>query len=334
MSIPTAWEFHSGPAGFSTTPEELADAAAACTDVDNGFDFDRWGHEAMGEICPLWLLRQLPNMPACHVSIEFDARGPNNTITCRESSALLALAEAVGVIRRGAADCMMSAPPARIFIRSISPNSACSTVCRGPRIPKARAAHSILTAMAPLWARAEPPLSSNGITTRFAAYREIYAEIVGIAAGCDGTGFSNGPPGTGLVRAVQSAMRQAGMVPSELGHSTLTARARSGTTWLRPCALHRAFDDDVETIPVTALKSYFGHFDAGSGSRGTGRQPAGTRAGHAADDVKLRDTRSALSATRRSARADAFAAKSALTVNRTAMGQTRRRHSPARSESY
>ena len=61
----------------------------------------------MGEIGPLWLLRQLPNMPACHISIEFDARGPNNTITCRESSALLALAEAVGVIRRGAADCMI-----------------------------------------------------------------------------------------------------------------------------------------------------------------------------------------------------------------------------------
>ncbi len=30
--------------------------------------------------------------------------------------------------------------------------------------------------------------------------------------------------------------------------------------------MHRAFDDDVETIPVTALKSYFGHFDAGSGA--------------------------------------------------------------------
>lgn len=96
-----------GAGRISTTPEELVDAAAACTDESNAFDFARWGQTAMGEICPLWLLRQLPNMPACHVSIEFDARGPNNTITCRESSALLALAEAVGVIRRGAADCMI-----------------------------------------------------------------------------------------------------------------------------------------------------------------------------------------------------------------------------------
>ena len=36
----------------------------------------RWGEDKMGRIAPLWLLRQLPNMPACHVAIEHDARGP------------------------------------------------------------------------------------------------------------------------------------------------------------------------------------------------------------------------------------------------------------------
>ena len=31
-------------------------------------------------------------------------------------------------------------------------------------------------------------------------------------------------------------------------------------------AYHRVFGDDAEQIPVTALKSYFGHCDAGSGA--------------------------------------------------------------------
>ena len=89
-----------GAGHISTTPEDLADAARKlqdCMEVDA--TFTRWGEDTMGQICPLWLLKQLPNMPASHVAIEHNARGPNNTITASESSALLALAEAVRVIQ-------------------------------------------------------------------------------------------------------------------------------------------------------------------------------------------------------------------------------------------
>ncbi len=92
-----------GAGRISTTPEELAEAVNLCA-AEDGFHYTRWDEGSMGEIAPLWLLRQLPNMPACHVSIEFDARGPNNTITCRDASPLLALAEAVRTIERDAAD--------------------------------------------------------------------------------------------------------------------------------------------------------------------------------------------------------------------------------------
>ena len=61
----------------------------------------------MEKIAPLWMLRQLPNMPACHVAIEHDAQGPNNTITGGDSSALLALGEAMRVIERDQADAMI-----------------------------------------------------------------------------------------------------------------------------------------------------------------------------------------------------------------------------------
>ena len=44
---------------------------------------------------PLWMLKYLPNMPACHMAIAQDARGPNNTIVLGEVSSLLAMAEGV-----------------------------------------------------------------------------------------------------------------------------------------------------------------------------------------------------------------------------------------------
>ena len=70
------------PAPF--TPDELAGAARDFLDSDE-VAYTHWGESQMGKIAPLWLLRQLPNMPACHVAIEHDARGPNNTITSAEA---------------------------------------------------------------------------------------------------------------------------------------------------------------------------------------------------------------------------------------------------------
>jgi 3-oxoacyl-[acyl-carrier-protein] synthase II len=86
-----------------TEGDEVAPAFRSCT-TNGKFDFDRWGHNALSELFPLWLLKGLPNMPACHIAIVEDARGPNNSIVMSEASSLLALAEAVSVIERDWAD--------------------------------------------------------------------------------------------------------------------------------------------------------------------------------------------------------------------------------------
>ena len=76
-----------GAGRIPASPHELVEAAASCARNDY-FDFDLFDEDCMNQISPLWLLSQLPNMPACHVAIEHDARGPNNTITSREASPL------------------------------------------------------------------------------------------------------------------------------------------------------------------------------------------------------------------------------------------------------
>jgi 3-oxoacyl-[acyl-carrier-protein] synthase II len=74
---------------------------------DGIMNYDMWSEYAPSEIFPLWMLRSLPNMAACHVGIAVDARGPNNTITTEETSSLSALVEAASVIQRGNADVMI-----------------------------------------------------------------------------------------------------------------------------------------------------------------------------------------------------------------------------------
>src|SRR5262249_40552218 len=64
----------------------------------------KWGTDGMNNLTPLWLLKFLPNMLACHVTIVHDAQGPSNTITCGEASSHLAIGEAYKTIARGTAD--------------------------------------------------------------------------------------------------------------------------------------------------------------------------------------------------------------------------------------
>lgn len=85
---------------------ELIDAFKAGI-IDGKYDYSTWGASSMAKIMPLWMLKYLPNMPACHIGIALDARGPNNTPTLERASSLSALIEAARVIERGDADVMV-----------------------------------------------------------------------------------------------------------------------------------------------------------------------------------------------------------------------------------
>lgn len=83
--------------------DELGGALVTAVDGDK-FSIAKWGGEGMSNLTPLWLLKFLPNMLACHVTIVHDAQAPSNTITCGEASSHLAIGEAFRTISRGAAD--------------------------------------------------------------------------------------------------------------------------------------------------------------------------------------------------------------------------------------
>jgi 3-oxoacyl-[acyl-carrier-protein] synthase II len=82
---------------------ELAPAVAKSI-TDGKFDIKKWGSQGIELLTPLWLLKYLPNMLACHVGIIHDIQGPSNSITCAEAAGHLAIGEAMQIIVRGDAD--------------------------------------------------------------------------------------------------------------------------------------------------------------------------------------------------------------------------------------
>ena len=255
-----------GSGRMTCHPSELAAAVEVCR-AEGGIDVSKWGQKALAEIAPLWLLRQMPNMPASHVSIDHNACGPNNTITCRDASALLALSEAVRVIEADRADCMIvGACSSNIHPVDIAKFHSFEGLSRRSDDPK--------RACRPFDFEREGAVVGEGAASfmvesyehAVARGAEIYAEILGTGAGCDGQGAANEAAGLGLVRAMESALRQSGVRPDELGHINAQGKSTQPDDIVEARAYHRVLGDYIMNIPVTALKSYVGHFDAGAGA--------------------------------------------------------------------
>ena len=104
---PTRSGVNIGAGLISCDPLELG-AATAHAVVDGNFDLPKWGREGMQSLTPLWLLKYLPNMLNCHISIIHDLQGPNNSLTCGEAAGVLAVGEAFRNIQHGKADMIIA----------------------------------------------------------------------------------------------------------------------------------------------------------------------------------------------------------------------------------
>lgn len=312
-----------GAGRMTTHPSELLGGVEASLDDQHKFSMTRWGEGGMGRVAPLWLLRQLPNMPACHISIDHNAAGPNNTITCRDASALLALGEAVRAIEAGRADAMIvgacSSNIHPVDIAKFHRFEGLSRRCDDPE-----------RACRPFDFERDGAVVGEGAATfvvenyEHAKRRgaEIYAEVLGIGSGCDGKGYANESAGMGLVRAIESTMKRAGIRPEELGHINAQGKSTQPDDIVESRAYHRALGDCMLKVPVTAMKSFVGHFDAGAGAVELAGTLLALRNGQvpATLNYEIPDPRCRLNVV--SGGPESLRTRTALSVNRTAMGQS------------
>jgi len=99
---------HIGAGLIAADVDELTAALDTARNGEGKFDVQAWGRTGMNNLTPLWLLKYLPNMLACHVTIIHGCKGPSNTITCSEASSGLSIGESMRVIERGSADACLS----------------------------------------------------------------------------------------------------------------------------------------------------------------------------------------------------------------------------------
>jgi 3-oxoacyl-[acyl-carrier-protein] synthase II len=246
-----------------TAPEEFTTAIRTCLNESGQFVFAQWARQGINQVDPLWLLKYLPNMPASHVAILNDLRGPNNSLTVREASANLAVAEAFCTIVRGHAEAMIAgATGTRLHpIRSVH-ISLQETLAVG-HDPHQLSRPFDVNRTGLVVGEGAGALVLEELRTAEARGATIFAEVLGY--GSSAVARLNGRDGrtAAVVNALQQALQTAGIRPGDVGHIHAHGLATVDSDIAEAQAIAQVFEG--LRIPVTALKSYMGNLGAGGG---------------------------------------------------------------------
>lgn len=254
-----------------TLPDDYADAIQKCQS-DGGFDFDRWGGDGLDQMTPLWMLKYLPNMPASHIAIYNDLRGPNNSLTMREAGGLMAIGEAYRILARGDADRMIAgATGTRVL-----PMQAIHAQQHHTAVGEAGPGEDPTTLSRPFDAGRRGMVCGEGagmlvletLDSATARGAKVWGEVVGFGSSTvtrptAGSDSLTGDNRTALANALKGSLKDAGMAPSELGHVNADGCGDPDADREEATALEAALGESE--VPVVALKSYFGALGAGSG---------------------------------------------------------------------
>jgi len=249
-----------------TLPEEFTEGIRSCLDENGEFDFSRWPIDGMTKMSPLWLLKYLPNMPASHIAIYNDLRGPNNSVTVREAAGNVAIAEGYWRIVEGRADTMLvGATGTRIHPMKTVHALQQEELATGDGDPAKASRPFDRDRTGMVLGEGAGALVLEDIEKAQARGATIYGEVIGSATSSVVGRNLVARRGEAVLNVIRATLRSAGASPDEVGHlhahglSTRTCDAEEA--W----AFTQAFAERRHPLPVTAAKSYFGNLGAGSG---------------------------------------------------------------------
>jgi 3-oxoacyl-[acyl-carrier-protein] synthase II len=255
-----------GTSFIPTEPEDLA-APVQASQVDGRFSLQGWGTAGIPKMFPLWLLKYLPNMHACHTGILWDAQGPSNSLTTSDAGGLLALDEAARIIRRGRADLML-AGGAESRVNPLIMTRYClvnrlATACTDP----ATASRPFdLDRTGYVAAEGAAVLMLENRATAEKRGARIYGEILGTGAGAVTAGANAcDADGHGVAVAVRSALAMAGIQPQDLGAVLAHAPGLEVQDRSEAAGLVAALGSAAKSVPVTATQGVTGNMGAAGG---------------------------------------------------------------------
>jgi beta-ketoacyl-acyl-carrier-protein synthase II len=235
--------------------------------VDEGIQTLRT--QGLDRVNPFTVPTGIPNLSAFLISFTFKCLGPNSTITTACATGTQAVGEAAEIIRRGAADVVITGGT-EALIRDF----AIGGFCAMRALPVNFNDHPE-AASRPFDARREGFVFSEGAAALVlesldharARGARILAEVAGHASSSDAYHMAAPEPeASGPRRAMRWALEDAGMVPEQIdyinAHGTSTPLNDSTETY----AIKKVFNEHAHKVVISSTKSMLGHAMGASGA--------------------------------------------------------------------
>jgi 3-oxoacyl-[acyl-carrier-protein] synthase II len=237
-----------------------------------GFSTIEREHRALLEggprrISPFFIPAAIINLASGQVSIRFGARGPNSATCTACSASAHAVGDAYEIIKRGDADAMIAggseAAITPMGIGGFAAMRALSTRNDAPAKasrPFDRDRDGFVVGEGSGVVLLEEYESARRRGAR------MYAEIIGY--GMSGDAFHITAPsedGDGAVRAMQMAIRRAGVEPSAIDYINAHGTSTPYNDRLETIAIKKAFGDHAYKLAISSTKSMTGHLLGAAG---------------------------------------------------------------------
>jgi 3-oxoacyl-[acyl-carrier-protein] synthase II len=218
---------------------------------------------------PFAIVQIIPNLAAGWVSMELGTKGPllSECTACAASN--MAIGDGLDAIRLGRADVMVcggtEAPISRVGVAGFG---AMRAISRRNHDPERASRPFDAERDGFVMGEAGAVVILEELEHATARGAEIYAELLGYGVSSDATHVSDpDPTGNSPARAMQMALRDAGVEPSEVGyvnaHGTSTPVGDAAETRVLKLALG---EEKARNTPISSTKGATGHCLGASGA--------------------------------------------------------------------
>ncbi|MBI3666183.1 MAG: beta-ketoacyl-[acyl-carrier-protein] synthase family protein, partial [Acidobacteria bacterium] len=222
--------------------------------------FEQLYAQGQQRFSPFLIPRLMANAATSHISMEFGITGPGLAVSTACAAATHAIGLAAGLLRGGLADLALAggseAPlclgPMKAWegVRVMAPDT-----CR----PFSRDRRGMVLAEGAGVVVLETEERARARGAR------IYAELTGFGMSSDASHITQ-PSQAGAVRAMEAALRDAGISPAEIAYINAHGTGTATNDLTETLAIHQVFGPHADRLAVSSTKSMHGHAMGASGA--------------------------------------------------------------------
>ncbi|MCX5662879.1 MAG: beta-ketoacyl-[acyl-carrier-protein] synthase family protein [Planctomycetota bacterium] len=231
-------------------------------------DAVRWAAAALGRMDAVREVEQEPNMPLTHLALEFGAQGPAYNCLTACAASTQAIGEATHVLRRGDADVMLTGG-AHTMIHPFGVTGFNRLTALSTRND------TCLTASRPFSVDRDGFVLGEGAgmivleTLEHATKRgaTVLAEVVGYGSSADAYRITDiQPEGRGAIASMRQALDSAGLKPEDIHYISAHGTGTKENDSIETLGVKAVFGAHAKSVPMSSVKSMFGHLIAAAGA--------------------------------------------------------------------